>query len=91
MRTCTAAGGNGQIVLPYRAADPAGDRLDSQKQIAVGYSDVDRGCNGKGRLAAQSAAVAGAGPLLWWCDGPCGSAKAAVSHAAAKEHRRFSP
>jgi hypothetical protein len=80
-------GGNGQLTLPYRArlTPLACDWLRSRK-IAVGYSDLD----GAGAQAIvkpqpnQASAPTSGGNFLWWCDGPCGPAKAAVS-AQAKE------
>lgn len=79
-------GGNGQITLPYRArlTPLASDWVRSRK-IAIGYSDVEITT---GKRVEQSPATPAAsssdGSFLWWCDGPCGPAKAAVA-AQAKE------
>jgi hypothetical protein len=74
-------GANGQLVLPYRARlTPNAQDWLKQRKIAVGYSDVDSS-------AVQQAATTNSGnlqapapsaPFLWWCDGPCGPAKAAL-------------
>jgi ribose 5-phosphate isomerase RpiB len=79
----------GQIVLPYGARlTPLAADWTRAKKIAVGYSNVDAP-----QPAAQSPALSAPigeaaakqpGQLLWWCDGPCGGAKAAVM-AQAKE------
>jgi len=78
-----AAGGSGQIVLPYRAKlTPLAADWVRQKKISIGYADVCVDAPAKAELAAKSAAVASAGTLLWWCDGPCGPAKAAITMQA---------
>jgi len=78
-----AGGGGGQIVLPYRAKlTPLAADWVRQKKIAIGYADVSVDAPAKPELAAKSAAVAAAGALLWWCDGPCGPAKAAIAMQA---------
>lgn len=71
----------GQIVLPYRARlTPLAKDWLKARQIAVGYSEV--------KVEATKAPVAGKQsklevlPILWWCDGQAGSAKAAVTSAA---------
>jgi hypothetical protein len=75
-------GGNGQIVLPYRArlTPLATDWLKS-RGIKVGYSDVDpkTAANKKEDAPAKPAESASTGAFLWWCDGPCGPAKAALT------------
>ena len=80
-------GSNGHVVLPYRARlTPLAQDWIRSKRIAVGYSDsesqkpADRAGEFSGR--AQHAGFAAAAPpnaaTLWWCDGPCGPAKAAL-------------
>ena len=84
-------GGNGRLVLPYRARlTPLAQDWVRAKRVALGYSD--------GAIASAAApAVAESkkdacctkcahdtGPCcstayLWWCDGPCGPAKAALT------------
>jgi len=88
------SGGNGHVTLPYRArlTPLASDWIRSRK-IVIGYSDVSTASDAnaspaKGQ-AAESAPLAAShasssSAFLWWCDGPCGPAKAAVT-AHAKE------
>lgn len=85
---------NGHVVLPYGARlTPLAVDWARAKKIVVGYGPdelVKAQGNGvaKGIGATDGAkpqAVGGApGAFLWWCDGPCGAAKAAVG-AQAKE------
>jgi ribose 5-phosphate isomerase RpiB len=85
---------NGHVVLPYGARlTPLAVDWARAKKIQIGYGPdelVKSQGNGaaKGIGAAGGAkpqAVGGApGAFLWWCDGPCGAAKAAVG-AQAKE------
>ena len=78
------SGSNGHVVLPYRARlTPLAQDWVRAKRVAVGYSDGEaqapqvRAATPAG--AAASAAVSSpAGATLWWCDGPCGPAKAAL-------------
>src|SRR5262249_37540995 len=51
------------------------------KKIAIGYSNIDAPKPTEHAVAAPAVANAN---LLWWCDGPCGAAKAAIA-AQAKE------
>lgn len=78
----------GRVTLPYRARlTPAAQDWVRLKKIAIGYSD-----DGKPSATTTSAASAmgasksatvvaasPAGTMLWWCDGPCGAAKAAIT------------
>ena len=78
---------DGGITLPYRARlTPLAQDWIRQKKIEIGYADVDShtvsgrvqlavgaGNSGEPRSPPNSAAK-----LLWWCDGPCGPAKAAI-------------
>lgn len=74
-----ANGANGQLVLPYRARlSPLAADWVKAKKVAVGYSD-----NGAPKPPASlepvsAPAQAPAGAYLWWCDGACGTAKAAL-------------
>lgn len=88
------SGGNGHVMLPYRArlTPLASDWIRSRK-IVVGYGDVGVPSNGcassaKGQAAEPAPLAAshasGSGAFVWWCDGPCGPAKAAIT-AHAKE------
>lgn len=68
---------NGSIVIPYgaRLTPLAKDWVRRQK-VQVGYGDVEP------KTGSKPAPPAGKQPLyLWWCDGPCGSAKAALLNA----------
>ena len=101
------SGGNGRIVLPYRARlTPMAQDWIRLKKIGIGYcDDVKKDTTGaaatiapfSARLRGGVPGVAGSAssaqsttepstttPLLWWCDGPCGAAKAAIT-AQAKE------
>ena len=66
-------GSNGHVTLPYRArlTPLATDWIRSRK-VVVGYGDVGTApSRGASHAPAPSA-------FVWWCDGPCGPAKAAV-------------
>jgi len=68
----------GQIVLPYRARlTPLAKDWLKARQIAVGYSEANAA-----NLAEPKQSKLAAMPMLWWCDGPAGSARAAVTSAA---------
>ncbi|HXE53523.1 MAG TPA: hypothetical protein VN541_10930 [Tepidisphaeraceae bacterium] len=76
-------GSNGHVTLPYRArlSPLANDWIRSRK-IVVGYSDVTAApANGASAANPQATEPAepSSGAFLWWCDGPCGPAKAAVT------------
>jgi ribose 5-phosphate isomerase RpiB len=83
------SGSNGHVTLPYRArlTPLANDWIRSRKVI-VGYGDVGTAAGGGASSAkpqaadpaslAASHAANPAGAFVWWCDGPCGPAKAAV-------------
>ncbi len=67
---------SGTIVLPYRARlTPAARDFVREKKISVGYADLE---SPMGREGSQNPVQ----PYLWWCDGPCGIAKAAISSVA---------
>jgi hypothetical protein len=79
---------HGRIVLPYRTRlTPAAQDWSRLKKVQVGYGDDDLSkacvtcCDG-GKPRANGAHAAGDKqtlPWLWWCDGPCAAAKAAVA------------
>src|SRR4051794_14026719 len=75
-------GANGQIVLPYAARlTPNAQDWIRQRKIGVGYSDVDATAVQQAATTnsrTDAAASAPTTPFLWWCDGPCGPAKAAL-------------
>lgn len=83
-----AAGGNGQVTLPYRARlTPLAADLVRAKKLVIGYSEVAKPAapvvpQTTGSLAGTTmkpaTAPAGNGAFIWWCDGPCGPAKAAI-------------
>src|SRR5262245_47957076 len=76
------------VVLPYRARlTPLAQDLIRLKKIQIGYADVDTksiASPSGGPSVQPSPSRASGATLLWWCDGPCGPAKAAVM-AQAKE------
>src|SRR5256885_9225952 len=72
---------NGQVTLPYRARlTPLAQDWIRQKKIEVGYADVDTKTIEPRETAAPSLAPSRppSAQFLWWCDGPCGPAKAAI-------------
>lgn len=90
---------SGQVVLPYRArlTPLAADWVRAQR-IVVGYAEdpteasaaasershgATTGNGGAGETHAASAS--GSRAFVWWCDGPCGAAKAALA-GLAREH-----
>src|SRR4051794_12826730 len=79
---------NGHVVLPYGARlTPLAVDWARGKKIAIGYGpdELVKQSNGVSAVGAGGAAKPqAAGAFLWWCDGPCGAAKAAVG-AQAKE------
>lgn len=75
--------GNGQIILPYRARlSPLAQDWIRRHKITLGYADVS--VNLAPKLGASSPlpgdSPKDAGRYLWWCDGPCGSAKGAIAN-----------
>jgi ribose 5-phosphate isomerase RpiB len=78
---------NGHVTLPYRArlTPLAQDWVRAQK-ITVEYSDMEKPFSGapQGQASSESKATGSpakpqaAGTFLYWCDGPCGPAKAAI-------------
>jgi hypothetical protein len=72
---------NGHVTLPYRARlTPLAQDWLRQHKIAIGYADVDTS-SGKKKAEAAGGTVTG-GTWMWWCDGPCGPAKAALLSVA---------
>lgn len=92
------SGSNGHVTLPYRARmTPLAQDWIRAKKVVVGYGEVGSleagGASSAKPQAAKPASSSGAvatdspsseGAFVWWCDGPCGPAKAAVT-AQAKE------
>lgn len=75
------AGGNGHVLLPYRARlTPAAQDWVRTRKIAVGYGEMQPTAAATPSEVKKAEDGAG-GRFLWWCDGPCGPAKAALSAA----------
>lgn len=83
------SGSNGHVTLPYRArlTPLASDWIRSRK-VVVGYSDMGASAADGATIAKPQAAetvplaashATTSGSFVWWCDGPCGPAKAAVT------------
>src|SRR5687767_4207352 len=85
-------GGNGQLVLPYRARlTPLAQDWVKSKRVALRYGDVGAVASAAAAPSAEAKSDACCarcaqhdGPrcsasYLWWCDGPCGPAKAALT------------
>ena len=78
-----ANGSNGQVVLPYRARlSPMASDWIKSKRLTIGYSDDGGAKIETPSKEKPSPAPAPPGSFLWWCDGPCGTAKAALSAQA---------
>jgi len=78
----TLHNGNGQIILPYRARlSPLAQDWIRHKKISVGYADVT--ANFGAKIGASSPLPSESpkdlGKYVWWCDGPCGAARGAIS------------
>ncbi len=72
---------NGHVTLPYQARlTPLAQDWVKQKKIAIGYADVETKPSTPSKPSAESLAISRPllCPFLWWCDGPCGPAKAAL-------------
>ena len=84
-----SSSGNNQIVLPYGARlTPLAQDWVRHKKVSLGYSNVEPSKPVVKAIGqnAVAAAIAGntTGRILWWCEGACGAAKAAVA-AQSKE------
>jgi hypothetical protein len=89
-------GSNGHVTLPYRARlSPLAQDWVRARKIALGYSDAvasagkpaagtTPGVKNSGGAPTPAKQENAPGTVLWWCDGPCGPAKAAIT-AQAKE------
>src|SRR4051812_11880162 len=74
---------NGHVTLPYRARlTPLAQDWLRLKKIAIGYADVEVKPVSPAQRSEPS--LAPSRGFVWWCDGPCGPAKAALM-AQAKE------
>jgi ribose 5-phosphate isomerase RpiB len=77
------SGSNGHVTLPYRARlTPLAQDWVRSKRVVLGYSEGEPQASQAPSTppagAAASAAQQSSGQVLWWCDGPCGPAKAAL-------------
>ncbi len=79
---------NGHVTLPVgaRLTPMASDWL-KRRSISIAFGDEQPA--GGAASAARSSTPAPAGTILWWCDGPCGAAKAAL--AAEGRERNIQP
>lgn len=67
---------DGQIVLPYGSRlSPLALDWARSKRLKIGYGSAEM-------VGTPKASQLGASALLWWCDGPCGAAKAALAAKA---------
>jgi hypothetical protein len=76
---------NGHVVLPYGARlTPLAVDWARGKRIQVGYGPDELVKESKAATPTadgtkpQAATLVATGSFLWWCDGPCGAAKAAL-------------
>ena len=71
-------GSNGHVTLPYRARlTPLAQDWVRSKRVVLGYSDGEAPAPVDN--AGKPASPGGALSVVWWCDGPCGPAKAALA------------
>lgn len=71
----------GSVTLPYRARlTPLARDWARQQKIRIGYADVETTVS-EGSKNPVSRPQQTQPPYLWWCDGPCGTAKAALLNA----------
>src|ERR1700722_18790430 len=71
-----------QIVLPYGARlSPLAIDWARSKRIKIGYgpTELTAAKHPAPGEPVPTAAPLGVKTLLWWCDGPCGAAKAAIA------------
>jgi hypothetical protein len=71
-----------QIVLPYGARlSPLAVDWARSKRVKIGYGPAELAQANHSVLQelAPSGGKPGVTTLLWWCDGPCGAAKAAIA------------
>src|SRR5690349_524596 len=81
----TLHNGNGQITLPYRARlSPLAQDWIRRKKIAIGYADIETNLTPKVGSTSHfpSEPPKNTARFAWWCDGPCGPAKAAITNLA---------
>lgn len=76
---------HGRVVLPYRARlTPMAQDWVKHQRVTLGYAEAALDVNAAKADAAAAAdsVTMNRPPLLWWCDGPCGSVKAAIAATA---------
>lgn len=73
---------HGRIVLPYRAKlTPLARDWVKHRGMTIGYAEAALETTTAQEKSSQTT-TGHAAPLLWWCDGPCGSIKAAITAVA---------
>lgn len=73
---------NDQIVLPYGARlSPLAVDWARSKRVKIGYGprELTESKKSGGAEMTPTASPAGVSTILWWSDGPCGPAKAALA------------
>jgi ribose 5-phosphate isomerase RpiB len=86
-----ANGANGQVILPYRARlSPLASDFIKSKKITLGFSDGQPAGPCPSAPPSHSPA-ASTQPFLYWCEGPCGTAKAALMAVARESSLAESP
>jgi hypothetical protein len=76
---------NDQIVLPYGSRlTPLAVDWARSKRVKIGYGPAEMAESKKTTQVEIKPATSpgGKATLLWWCDGPCGAAKAALASQA---------
>src|SRR5689334_4530919 len=75
-------GSNGHVTLPYRARlTPLAQDWFRHRSVKLGYADQEAPIaapQASSLAPSREIAPAPIGAALWWCDGPCGPAKAAL-------------
>jgi len=78
-------GSNGHVTLPYRARlTPLAQDWIRHRNVKLGYAEVEPAPSAAPQpsslVSSREAKTAPApmGSALWWCEGPCGPAKAAL-------------
>jgi hypothetical protein len=67
------------VTLPYNARlTPAAQDWVRARKLAIEYTDGESSAPCRCPAQRRSAVAHRANTFLWWCDGPCGAAKAAI-------------
>jgi hypothetical protein len=73
----------GKVVLPYRARlTPLAQDWVRKTGVSIGYSDAESPLSQGSKSPDLEPPKKAEPKYLWWCDGPCGSAKAAIMNAS---------